>query len=33
MSEKLAYSIAKAAETLNLSEWMLRQMCYRCSEK
>ena len=33
MSEKLAYSIAEAAETLSLSEWMLREMCCRCSEK
>ena len=29
MNDKLAYPIAEAAAALSLSEWTLREMCYR----
>ena len=29
MSDKLAFSIREAAEATTISEWKLREMCYR----
>ncbi len=29
MNDKLAYSIAEAAGAMSLSEWTVREMCYR----